>query len=146
MYLFGADEHLLVFTESIHAALHKHTFLQLTIGLEQPVTMEIAGEPIIASGLLLGSNISHSLSGGPALLLLVDQASALGDMLRRHLGGQPMRLFAADHAAEASLYAAAHYQHVRGHEDYLPFLIELLQRLQLQYDAPGSWMHELPPR
>lgn len=136
MYFFGADEHLLAITASIDAALHQHTFLQLTIGLEQPVTMEISGKRTVASALLLGSNISHSLSGGPALLLLVDQASALGGMLRRHLGGQPMRVFAAAHAAEAGRYAAAHYQHIRGHEDYVPFLAELLQRLQLAYDAP----------
>lgn len=136
MILYGGDEHLLAITPSIDATSHKHTFLQLTLGLEQPVKMGIDDESISGHGFVLGSNVSHSLSGGPVLLLLADRASVLGDMLRRYAAGQSMRVLDVDDAIEAGRYAAAHYSHVRGPEEYRRFLIELLRRLGFSYEIP----------
>jgi len=136
MNLYGGDEHLLAIAPMIDATSHKHTFLQLTLGLEQPVRMGIDDESISGQGFVLGSNVSHSLSGGPVLILLADRASVLGDMLRRYAAGQSIRMLDVDDAIEAGRYAAAHYPNVRGPEDYRRFLIELLRRLGFSYEMP----------
>lgn len=139
MILYGAEHHILVLSDTIDADVHKHSFIQVTIALEAPFDMDIEGQHVSSSGVIINSNVTHRLHGmgQPLLLLLMDSTSTMAASFKRYMGSQPYALFPADiiDALVPFIHSASLY--IKDTEGYVSFLENLLQHFHMDYKQPA---------
>ncbi|WP_018885464.1 helix-turn-helix domain-containing protein [Paenibacillus massiliensis] len=140
MIFYGAEHHILVLSDTIDADVHKHSFIQVTIALEAPFDMDIEGEPICSSGVIINSNVTHRLHGmgQPLLLLLMDSTSTMAASFKHYMGSQPYALFPAEIIVDAvAPFVQNTSPHVKDTDGYVSFLEKLMQHLHLDYMQPA---------
>jgi AraC family transcriptional regulator len=95
-------EDFVVFAERLAApsAPHRHFVLQVSLGLDGPVTLSVdGGPPSAASGVVIASQTLHS-QFGTTLHLFIDPLCAVGRRLRGFLQGRSHALLPDDWVAD----------------------------------------------
>ncbi len=74
---WGKDE-IIMLTDHLNAVSHKHLMLQMFLGLEDDVKIHICGRGIIAGGVIIGEDVSHSFFANkkPYLSVIFEPVSA----------------------------------------------------------------------
>ncbi|MFD2114312.1 helix-turn-helix domain-containing protein [Paenibacillus yanchengensis] len=135
MNVFGADDHLLVISNTIDAEEHQHSFLQLTIALEKECVMDVAGQRFGCTGIIINSNVVHRLSGSgyPLLLLLIDSTSSLAVSFKRHINDQKYALLSPTTIMKVREHVQKEYVHVTDSASYSTFLMQMLAILGVEF-------------
>ncbi len=127
MILYGAEHHLLILSDKIDADEHGHTFLQLTISLEDELEIEVEGQVVGCSGILIDSNVVHRLqgTGRPLLLLLMDRTSDMAASFKRYIGERKYAVLPTETVRTMSELVQSEYLHVKDTDSYIAFLEQL---------------------
>ena len=59
--IYAGPDHILTVTESSRPEMHKHFFKHIVISYGAPLTFIIDGQKIVTQGIILNSNISHTI-------------------------------------------------------------------------------------
>ncbi|MHA7966002.1 helix-turn-helix domain-containing protein [Paenibacillus sp. CAU 1782] len=139
MKLYGAEHHLMVVSDAIDAEEHGHSFVQVAISLDSVFQIEVEGQPISCAGIVIQSNVAHSLNGAghPLLMLLMDGTSDLAASFKRFIGEDEYGLIPRDLVKEAAGFARNHLSDIVDGLSYQAFLDQLLKRLGVQYMQPA---------
>jgi len=138
MNLYGAEHHMLVLSTAIHAEKHKHTFLQLTIALEEEFEAYIEEEQIRGSGIIINSNVDHKLIGHGQLLLLllIDSTSELAGGFEGYLAGRQYQQLEPSLIQAICELVKEEYGVIKDSSSYLTFLERLFSLLGVVYNKP----------
>ncbi|AZF37408.1 hypothetical protein C4J87_2405 [Pseudomonas sp. R1-43-08] len=124
---------------------HSHVAIQLCIGLDQPVTLELPGQSIRAAGVIIGPNVEHRAvaDSHPVAFVYVSPDSALGRALSALLQDNGIAL-ASDELLECFRRATSLLQFVDALSRLLAIttpidhrLYKALNILRLDRDGPG---------
>nr|WP_186809656.1 AraC family transcriptional regulator [Paenibacillus xylanexedens] len=139
MNLYGAQHHILVHSNAIDAEVHQHTFIQVTIALENHFQIEVQGEIISTAVIVLNSNISHRLqvSGQPVVLLLIDSTSQRATAFKQYMGKRNYASFPEELSKEVAEHIKRRLPLLNDAETYRVFLQELMTLFQLDYTPPA---------
>lgn len=139
MNLYGAQHHILVHSNAIDAEAHQHTFIQVTIGLENHFQIEVQGENISTAGIILNSNVSHRLqvSGQPVVLLLIDFTSRMATAFKQYMGKRNYASFPQELGKEVAEHIKTRLPQIHDVESYGLFLQELMALFHLDYTLPA---------
>lgn len=139
MIFYGAEHHILVLSDTIDADVHKHSFIQVTIALEAPFDMDIEGQHVCSSGVIINSNVTHRLHGmgQPLLLLLIDSTSTLAASFKHYMDSQPYALFATDIIDTVVPFIQSESLHIKDTDGYVSFLEQLLQHFHMNHKQPA---------
>ena len=134
MRLYGAEHHLMVVSDSIDAEEHRHSFLQLTLSLTGEFDIDIEGQSLRCSGILIHSNVVHRLkaAGHPLLLLLMDSTSEMAARFKRSMEGQPYHVFPQGMMQSIREFVENEYAGVKDSDSYLSFLGQILMLLGME--------------
>ncbi|MFF2886287.1 helix-turn-helix domain-containing protein [Paenibacillus sp. NPDC057967] len=135
MILYGADHHLLVLSDTIAAEEHRHSFLQVTISLENEFEIDVEGQSLSCSGIIINSNVVHRLkgSGHPLMLLLMDSTSDMAASFKRVMGNQKYGVLPPGKIKAVREFVAKEYPNVKDSESYLSFLGQLMELLGVEH-------------
>jgi len=135
MVLYGADHHLLVLSDTIDAEEHRHSFLQVTVSLENDFEMNVDGQALSCSGIIINSNVDHRLQGAgqPLLLLLMDSTSAMAASFKRSIGNRKYHVFPPEMMDAVRNFVQTEYPDIKDNEDYQSFLGQLLMLLGVDH-------------
>ncbi|MDM5277664.1 AraC family transcriptional regulator [Paenibacillus silvae] len=139
MNLYGAQHHILVHSNAIDAETHQHTFIQVTIALESDFEIEIQGEVLRTTGIVLNSNVTHRLqgSGQPLVLLLIDSTSTIGAAFKQYMGKRDYSNFPSELSKEVAKFITAQLPQIHDAGSYSLFLQELITIFHLDYTQPA---------
>ncbi|WP_090916163.1 helix-turn-helix domain-containing protein [Paenibacillus polysaccharolyticus] len=139
MNLYGAQHNILVHSNAIDAEEHQHTFIQVTIALENHFQIEVEGEIISTAGIVLNSNVTHRLqgSGQPLVLLLIDSTSSIAAAFKQYMGKQAYAKLPSVDRKEVAEFIKASLPQIHDEERYGLFLQELMTLFQLDYTPPA---------
>ncbi|WP_145330957.1 AraC family transcriptional regulator [Paenibacillus xylanexedens] len=138
MNLYGAQHHILVHSNAIDAEAHQHTFIQVTIALENYFQIEVQGENISTAGIILNSSVSHRLqvSGQPLVLLLIDSTSSIAAAFKKYMGNQAYVNFPLELSKEIAEFLKARLPLIHDAETYRVFLQQLMTLFHLNHTLP----------
>ncbi|PYE45385.1 AraC-like DNA-binding protein [Paenibacillus barcinonensis] len=139
MNLYGAQHHILVHSNTIDAEAHQHTFIQVTIALETDFKIEVQGEHICTSGIVLNSNVTHRLQGlgQPLVLLLIDSTSSIAAAFKHYMGKQAYANFPSELSLVMAEYIKKRLPQIHTAESYGLFFQELMTLFNLDYTPPA---------
>lgn len=134
MSLYGAEHHLLVLSDTIDAEEHGHSFLQVTISMKDEFEMEVEGQSVSCSGIIINANVVHRLkgSGHPLMLLLMDSTSDMAASFQRSIGGRKYDVLPPGKMKTIHEFVHKKYPNVKDTESYLSFLGQLMQLLGVE--------------
>lgn len=139
MKLYGAEDHLLVLSDTIDADAHQHAFIQVTLALEGNCEMVVAGQAIRCSGIVIDANVVHQIqgTGQPLMLLLIDSTSDLAASFQRYLDSRLFLVFPP--AMTKGVRAFVHKSHagITDTNSYVAFLDELMTWLGVAHAKPA---------
>jgi AraC-like DNA-binding protein len=135
MNLYGAQHHILVHSNTIDAEAHQHTFIQVTIALENHFQIEVQGEIISTAGIVLDSNVTHRLqgSGQPLVLLLIDSTSQIATAFKQYMGKRDYASFPEELSKEVAEHIKTRLPLIHVAETYRVFLQELMMLFHLDF-------------
>lgn len=135
MSLYGAEHHLLVLSDTIDAEEHGHSFVQVTISLEGEFEMDVEGQSVSCSGIIINSNVVHRLKGAgqPLLLLLMDSTSDMAASFKRSIGDQKYDVLPPGKMKTVQEFVQKEYPHIENTDSYLSFLGQLMQLLDVEH-------------
>jgi len=138
MSLYGADDHLLAITDSIDADFHAHAFIQVCISLRAPFDIEIEGSGFPSKGIVVDSNINHSVNGhhNPLLFLLIDCTSAMAVPFRDLMGDQPFCEISPERIDKITAFLENLTDSLVAKEEYPQFLTQIFRLLSIDYIEP----------
>lgn len=88
LILYSAKDHISFLTNKVDADLHRHHYIQCTIGLEEDVQLQAEGETFRARGIVIPSHASHQLRGLQKWqwYILINPESAFGESWLQRMG------------------------------------------------------------
>ncbi len=127
MDVYGAEHHLMILSDAIDADVHQHTFLQMTLALDSPFEMEIEGERVTSTGIIIDSQVSHSLNGHgqPLLLLLMDSTTHLAQSFKPFINGNKYYPFSEERFVSVIPFIQKEYSNIQDSDSYHQFLAKL---------------------
>ncbi|WP_434752982.1 helix-turn-helix domain-containing protein [Paenibacillus amylolyticus] len=139
MNLYGAQHHILVHSNAIDAEAHQHTFIQVTIALENHFQIEVQGEKLSTAGIVLNSNVTHRLqvSGQPLVLLLIDSTSNIAAAFKQYMGKQAYANFPSEVSGKVAGFIKASLPQIHDAERYGLFVQELMTFFHLDFMQPA---------
>ncbi|MGF6355019.1 AraC-like DNA-binding protein [Paenibacillus sp. 4624] len=139
MNLYGAQHHILVHSNAIDAEAHQHTFIQVTIALENHFQFEVQGEIISTAGIVLNSNVTHRLQGlgQPLVLLLIDSTSSIAAAFKQYMGKQAYANLPPVDSKKVAEFIKVRLPQIHDAECYSFFLQEFMTLFQLDYTPPA---------
>ncbi|MFD2116660.1 hypothetical protein ACFSTH_18695 [Paenibacillus yanchengensis] len=140
MLLFGAEHHLLVISNAIDAEEHRHSFLQVTVSLEDEMAMDldIEGQYLRCSGVIINSGVAHKLDGkGHALLLLlIDRTSILALSFKQALEQRNYAIIPDKVVQQLREYVLKEYAHISNSTHFEAYLRHFMKLLQMEFIQP----------
>ncbi|MFC5704162.1 helix-turn-helix domain-containing protein [Cohnella faecalis] len=135
MILYGAEHHLLVISNTIDAEKHWHSFLQVTISLEDEFEIEVVGQSLSCSGIIINSNVVHRLKGAghPLMLLLMDSTSEMAASFKRYIEDRKYYAFPPGMMKTIREFVQKEYPGVKDTDSYLSFLGQLMKLLDVEH-------------
>jgi len=135
MILYGADHHLLVLSDTIDAEEHQHSFLQVTISLANEFGIDVEGQALSCSGIMINSNVAHRLqeAGQPLLLLLMDSTSDMAASFKRLIGDRKYYVFPPEMMGAIRDFVQRESPDVKDRDRYLSFLSQLFVLLGVEH-------------
>lgn len=135
MILYGADHHLLVISDTIDAEEHRHSFLQVTISLEDEFEIDVEGQSLSCPGIIINSNIVHRLegTGHPLMLLLMDSTSEMAASFKQYIEGQKYHVFPSGMMKTIREFVQKEYPGVKDTDSYLSFLRQFMKLLGVEH-------------
>ncbi|SMF90453.1 Helix-turn-helix domain-containing protein [Paenibacillus uliginis N3/975] len=135
MILYGAEHHLLVISNTIDAEEHRHSFLQVTISLEDEFEIDVKGQSLSCSGIIINSNVVHRLKGAghPLMLLLMDSTSEMAASFKRYIEGRKYHVFPPGMMKTIREFVQKEYPGVKDTDSYLSFLGQLMKLLGVEH-------------
>lgn len=94
-YIIKYGRNFMAISNRIEADCHKHWLLQMFLSSKKMLTIEVNGQLIPCSAILINMNILHTFNteGEPHLTILVDPTTELGRRMRGLLMDQPFYIF-----------------------------------------------------
>lgn len=85
LIIFDGEDHIAFITDKVNAIEHAHYYIQITIGLNDDFQVRVEGIETIVRGIIVDSNISHSLDGNDSwqYYMLINPESNLGLEIKR---------------------------------------------------------------
>ncbi|WP_431026822.1 helix-turn-helix domain-containing protein [Lysinibacillus sp. LZ02] len=133
LILFFLQDHITFLTNKIEADFHQHHYIQVTLALDEPFTLEVENQAFHTVGAIIDSNKAHKLHGtnGWQLYLLVNPESIFGEDLRQKLNDtNGVYIFQQMH--QELLTTIHRIKAVHNHQQYDSFLHNLKQALAIQ--------------
>jgi len=140
MILYGAEHHLLVISDTIDAEEHRHSFLQVTISLEDEFEIDVEGQSLSCSGIIINSNAVHRLKGEghPLMLLLMDSTSDMAASFKGYLEGRKYHEFSPEMMNTIREFVLRVYPGVKDTSGYLIFLGQLMKLLGVEHENTAT--------
>ncbi|WMT42565.1 helix-turn-helix transcriptional regulator [Paenibacillus sp. D2_2] len=135
LILYFSQDHISFLTNKVDADDHSHHYIQLTIGLEQPVSITVEGQQIQASGLFLRSSVIHQLQGYQQWqwYMLINPESTLGELVKRvYLQDSNVCVLEQDQVDQLRQLATRQLSSITSQNDYNQSMRNFMQILRLQ--------------
>jgi len=133
MNLYGADDHLLAITDTIGADFHAHSYIQVSISLEDPFEIEVGGNCFSSKGIIIDSNVRHRFNGhnNPLLFMLIDSTSICAEPFRTRLDNNQIHVFSSDMIDRITVFVKDSYGSILNSTDYTNFLTHIYRLLAM---------------
>ncbi|UNK19388.1 AraC family transcriptional regulator [Paenibacillus sp. N3/727] len=125
----------MVISNTIDAEEHRHSFLQVTISLEDEFDIDVEEQSLICSGIIINSNVVHRLKGAghPLMLLLMDSTSEMAASFKRYIEGQTYHVFPPGMMKTIREFVPKEYPGVKDTDSYLSFLGQLMKLMGVEH-------------
>ena len=125
-------------SNSIEADCHKHWLLQMFLCGQKEINIEVNGERIPCSAILVNVDTPHTFNaeGEPHFTILIDPTTELGRVTRELLMNQPFYVF----PHEKTVVMQQYFQYVlikKSHDDILSFAQSIIS--QFSYSNMGNF-------
>ncbi|WP_169450862.1 helix-turn-helix domain-containing protein [Paenibacillus taiwanensis] len=125
----------MVISNTIDAEQHRHSFLQVTISLEDELAIDVEGHSLSCSGIMINSNVVHRLKGAghPLMLLLMDSTSEMAASFKRYIEGHTYYVFPPGMMETIREFVLKEYFGVKDTDSYLIFLGQLMKLMGVEH-------------
>ncbi len=137
-YIIKYGRNFMAISNSIEADCHKHWLLQMFLCGQKEINIEVNGERIPCSAILVNVDTPHTFNaeGEPHFTILIDPTTELGRVTRELLMNQPFYVF----PHEKTVVMQQYFQYVlikKSHDDILSFAQSIIS--QFSYSNMGNF-------
>lgn len=90
-YIMKYGKNFIGISNNIEAECHKHWLLQMFLSSQKELTIEVNGQPIPCSSIIINMDTPHKFNtqGEPHFTMLIDPTTKLGQVMRELLNNRP---------------------------------------------------------
>ena len=113
-YFFGYSDFVVMLSRSLDVAPHTHHAMQITFGLDKPLTLQHDDQQITCQGIFIPSDTPHLVDSqsGKTINVLVHPESPLSTRLHQHFQGEITELTSATQPIISEVWDTLTCQHV----------------------------------
>ncbi|MFJ7735395.1 helix-turn-helix domain-containing protein [Lysinibacillus sp. NPDC097287] len=136
LFLFFLEDHITFYTNKVDTDFHQHHYIQVTLALDKPFTVEIEKEVLQTTGVIIDSNKPHKIQGtnGWQLYILVNPESSFGEALSQKLRDNYIYTF--DYIDMEVITKIKSIENLLQYEQFLKYLMEALELNKIDAHSP----------